>query len=361
MQYCKKCLTPDTRPRITFEGGICNACLHAEAKKQTDWDAKGEELQKLFDKFRKKACDVIAPYSGGKDSVYVAHKLKEFGMHPLLITLEPHLETEVGKYNRELLRKEFDCITITPNFEDYRKMAIDGFVQEGRPKKPFVTGISTALLQMAVKMNIKLIVYGDEGEAEYGGASDAQTRIDRDYLVKYYYSGHDPSEYGSWWKLPNNTQLSKIYATHWSKFENWDAKAHADFARQKGMKFEAQCGTFINYAQLSDILQDLHAYMMFVKFGFGRCTSDAGIEIRAGRMDRQGAVNLVREMDGMFPYNHLNSYLEYFKMDRDRFFNVIDKFANQKVLRPNASPSRPWVLKIPVGTPTLEGLGRVYD
>ena len=30
---CKICLTPNTRPRVTFNKGICNACLNWEDKK----------------------------------------------------------------------------------------------------------------------------------------------------------------------------------------------------------------------------------------------------------------------------------------------------------------------------------------
>lgn len=360
MVYCTKCLNVNTRPRITFdENGVCNACNWAKEKETHAWKRERKELERLCDKFRREGTwDVIVPYSGGKDSVYVAYQLKELNMHPLLITLEPHLETEVGRINREKLRKEFDCITITPEYEKYRSLAIKGFKEQGRPKLPFVTGISTAVLQMAVKLDIPFIMYGEEGESEYGGASDAKMKIDRDYLVKYYYSGHEP-KYGTWWTLPE--EIDKLYPTHWSKFESWDTKKHADFAIAKGMQTYSQVGTFTDYAQLSDILQDLHAYLMFVKFGFGRCTSDVCIEIRAGRMTREDAVNLVRDKDGAFPINYLSQYLDYFKMTEQDFWKTIESFVDKKILRPQAPRVKPWVLKKQIGTPSLESLGKVCE
>ena len=44
--YCKKCLMPNTRPRIEFDqGGVCNACRHAEDKwNSVYWDKRKEEF-----------------------------------------------------------------------------------------------------------------------------------------------------------------------------------------------------------------------------------------------------------------------------------------------------------------------------
>lgn len=329
--YCNKCWAPETRPRITFHDGTCNACLWAEKKKSLDWSARREQLEKLCDRFRKNTWDVIIPFSGGKDSIYVAWKMRELGMTPLLITFVPHLELDVGKYNREKMREDFDCLTVTTEYERYRELAIIGFKEQGRPKLPFVTGITTSILQLAIKLDIPFIMYGEEGESEYGGASDSKTVINRQYLVDYYYSGYDPSKYGGWWQCPEQEELDKLYATHWSKFEDWDPKLHADFAIEKGMRTSPQIGTFTDYAQLSDLLQDLHAYMMYLKFGFGRCTSDVCIEIRAGRMTREEGKVLINKLDGEFPSIYLQQYLDYYKMTYQQFCDVLDSFTNRTV------------------------------
>ena len=35
INFCKKCIMPDSRPRIVFDDkGICNACLYSEEKKK---------------------------------------------------------------------------------------------------------------------------------------------------------------------------------------------------------------------------------------------------------------------------------------------------------------------------------------
>ena len=50
MQYCKKCVQPDTRPGIKFnEDGICPACLYAEKLNEVDWNLRRKELIDIFE------------------------------------------------------------------------------------------------------------------------------------------------------------------------------------------------------------------------------------------------------------------------------------------------------------------------
>ena len=355
VQYCTNCLNISTRPRIKFnKEGVCNACQWAEAKRTSvDWKARWLQLEELCDKYRCKDAsnwDVLVPCSGGKDGSYVAWRLKhDLGMHPLCVTLLPQLQTEIGRRNLENFKNSgFDHITITPNPQTYRKLAIRGFKEQGRPKLPFVTGISTFTIKIAMKFNIPFIMYGEEGESEYGGAMTQARcpKIDRTYLVKYYYSGHDTIEYLDeftkeeliWWLFPSDEELqnSRLFPTHWSHYENWDPLLHAKLAKEKCdlQTVEALSeGTFTNYAQLDDVLQDLHAYMMFIKFGFGRTTSDMAIEIRAGRMTRRKGIEFVKKCDGIFPEKYLPEFLSYFRITKEEFWQVIDSFANTELLR----------------------------
>ena len=69
--------------------------------------------------------------------------------------------------------------------------------------------------------------------------------------------------------------------------------------------------------------------MMYLKFGFGRATQDAGIEIRRGAMTRKQALNLVRAYDSQYPYDFIDMYLEYYEMTKEEFDSVLDRFANK--------------------------------
>ena len=70
---------------------------------------------------------------------------------------------------------------------------------------------------------------------------------------------------------------------------------------------------------------------MYLKFGFGRATQDAGIEIRRGAMNRDQAINLAKLYDNNYPSNFIDLYLEYYQMKHADFQNVLDKFANKRL------------------------------
>lgn len=75
MRFCKKCVMPDTRPRLTYNSeGVCAACEWSEIKKNNiNWEKRQNEFRELCDSFRgKQRYDCIVPASGGKDSTYVA-------------------------------------------------------------------------------------------------------------------------------------------------------------------------------------------------------------------------------------------------------------------------------------------------
>ena len=93
MKYCKKCLFPDTKPELTFDGnGVCDACRNAEEKEKIDWSARREQLKKILERYRtenKNNYHCIIPISGGKDSHFQTYVIKkEFGLNPLLVNFK---------------------------------------------------------------------------------------------------------------------------------------------------------------------------------------------------------------------------------------------------------------------------------
>ena len=88
-------------------------------------------------------------------------------------------------------------------------------------------------------------------------------------------------------------------------------------------------------------LYDLHTYLMFLKFGFGRATQDAGIDIRRGSMSRDQAIELVKLYDNQLPEEYIANYLEYYEMGREDFNSVIDKWANTDLFEKKDGVWRP--------------------
>jgi hypothetical protein len=206
--------------------------------------------------------------------------------------------------------------------------------------------------------DIDLIVYGEDGEIEYGGSLDYKNKgfYGVDYMKKVYLN----DTYGKLLKLSKLNENEKFWftfpeeinpnlkVTHFSFFENWDPYRNYLIAKKYCGLSDTEntnTGTFTNFAQNDQILASLHYYLMFLKFGFGRATQDAGIEIRRGALDREQAKNLIRVYDGIFPKENIPYYLDYFKLSEKDFIKIIDNWANKDILH---KVGEEWKLKIDI-------------
>ena len=350
VKWCSNCLNMSTRPRITFDHrGWCNACVWMEEKKILDWEPRQRELEALMDKYRSRdgGFDCVVPCSGGKDGSYVSHQVKsKYGMNVLAITVTPPLSLDLGDRNlKNYIQSGFNHIQINPDAEAMRQLNRHGFIEKGFPYFGWLMAMQAAVVRMAVNLKIPLIFYGEDGEIEYGGSTESKNSqtYTVDYMRKVYLEGgHEKVIRASgldesklyFFLFPSEKELEgrELNIAHWSYFESWDpyrnylvAKEHCGLEEAP----ESNAGTFTNFAQNDQALYALHAYLMYLKFGFGRATQDAGIEIRRGAMARDQAINLVKIYDGHFPEEFLDLYLEYYRMTREQFNEVIDRWVNQ--------------------------------
>ena len=191
-------------------------------------------------------------------------------------------------------------------------------------------------------------MWGEEAESEYGGSDDLKnkTGFGLDHIKKYYRSNIDIRDLVGknkvsqqdlyWLTLPNIKSFNKhkIYATHWSHYEKWDEHLHLKYAKKYcGLKttFKNTSGAYNNFSHLDQKMYLLHMYLAYLKFGFGRATTDASIDIRAGKLSRSKGLKLAKELDHVFPYEYTEDYLSYFKMNKLQFFKNLEKFRNKKI------------------------------
>ena len=352
--WCKNCLNMSTRPRITFDHrGWCNACQWMEEKEKIDWSSREKELEELLEKHRSKdgTFDCITTVSGGKDGSYVSYMLKhKYNMNPLAITIRPALAIEIGDQNLlNFIQSGYDHVHLSPNTKVLDRLNKYGFIEKGFPYYGWLIAIMSAVIKTASSFKIPLIFYGEDGEVEYGGSSESKNKslYDISYMKRVYLEGghekvldrirqdDDISEAElSFFKFPSDEEVSEVGLsfTHMSYYEPWDSYRNYVVAKEHCGLIEKEEGnddTFTNFSQNDQALYTLHAYLMYLKFGFGRATQDAGIEIRRGSMTRDQALNLVRMYDNAYPHDLIDTYLDYYQMSKKEFDSVLDKYANK--------------------------------
>ncbi|MDY0193547.1 MAG: N-acetyl sugar amidotransferase [Aliarcobacter butzleri] len=352
MQYCKRCLMPDTRPRIVFrEDGVCNACHWAEEKKSLDWNKRWRELEALCDKYRnrnKDKFDVIVPYSGGKDGAYIAWMLREkLGMTPLVVTVRPPMEDPIGEQNiKNFIERGFDHIMITPNKKVGAYIDKENFINKGIPMHAHMIAVQTVIFRCAVLYDIPFVMFAEEGETEYGGSTKLKNKstYELEDSINIYLSGVDPKKYLDkftqkelyWYTHPSKNELLDLKAeiSHWSYFEDFDNYKHYLVAKDECGLLERETrsvGSYENFSTTDTDIIWLYFYLMYLKFGFGRSTNIAGTDIRRGAITREQALNLVKKYDGEFPTEFIDKYLKYYDMTREEFDAVLDKWANKEL------------------------------
>ena len=343
-----------TRPRITFDKrGWCNACQWMEEKKVIDWESRQNTLRKTLSQFDNGNFKCIVPVSGGKDGSYVSHTIKnKYKINPLTVTVRPALSLEIGDQNLiNFINSGYSHIHITPNPSILSLLNKLGFIHMGFPYYGWLIAIFSCLVRTANYYDIKLIIYGEDGEVEYGGSNKTKDVpfFDISYMKKIYTEGgydniikiaknkyNVSKEELSFFEFPSEKEIAKkgIKLTHMSYFEPWDSYKNYLVAKENcGLieKNEGNKDTFTNFAQNDQALYSLHTYLMYLKFGFGRATQDCGIEIRRGAMTREQAINLIRMYDNSYPSENLELYLDYFKMKESEFNSIIDKYANKNL------------------------------
>lgn len=72
----------------------------------------------------------------------------------------------------------------------------------------------------------------------------------------------------------------------------------------------------------------VNQFIKYLKYGFGRATDFANEEIRAGRMTRESAVDLVLEFDGRCSEVLIGTFCEYLEIPHEKFWDVIGQSAN---------------------------------
>ena len=364
VKFCRKCTVSNQRPRITFdEHGVCSACRFAEYKRQKiDWKERDRELRELCDRHRRSdgSYDVVVPVSGGKDGGFVAHQLRDrYGMNPLTVTWAPLLPTEIGRQNLlGFIQSGFNNILGTPSGTTTRLLTKLSLLHLGDPFQPFIYGQANFPLKMAVQHGIPLIMYGENGEVEYGGDMKNAFRPTREVedQDKHYFSGLPPEfwlEYGITHRdiapfLPpkhEKVMANRTEIHFFGYYKFWDPQENFYYCLENtgfSPNPERNEGTYSKYASLDDRIDGFHYYLAYIKFGIGRTTSDAAHEIRDGKITREEGVALVKKFDGEFPKKYFREFLEYCGITEELFWQAMDSWRADHIWKREGGA---WVLR----------------
>lgn len=210
-------------------------------------------------------------------------------------------------------------------------------------------GIMTLPFRVAVEKNIPLIVWGEHGFAELTGLVSLEDFVE---FTKWKRKEHDMRGFEpedvisrsngkitlqdmSPYVYPPDEEIERVSVRgiYMSNFFDWDAKRQAELMIREWdfspIAYKRD-RTFNLYAKIEDHANDVHDYLKFLKFGYGRATDDASTEIRHGRMTREEAVEMVKQYDSAEPTT-LQSYLEFLELSKDEFYKMVEPMRDSDI------------------------------
>ena len=354
LKYCKRCLQPDTRPGILFDAdGICPACNYFEGLKDVDWDERKKEIQEIvaFGKANSRSgYDCITGVSGGKDSTRQAFYVKDvLKMNPLLVCLSypPEQVSERGVHNiSNLISHGFDCVTISPAPQLWRKLMRESFIQFGNWGKSTELALYSSVPRLAIAYQIPLIWWGENTALQLGdlnvmgkGGSDGNNLRKMNTLA-----GGDLS-----WMLKKGFKKSQLLQFCYPSekemedanlritflgyfWKEWSRIDNGNFSSLRGLEIRSESpediGDLLGVEALDEDWVGLNQMIKYLKFGFGKVTDHVNEEIRSERMSRAEAIDLVKKYDGTCSSKYIQSFSNYIGITVEEFWRTVDRFVN---------------------------------
>ena len=167
MKRCKKCILPENFPHVTFdENGICNFCRAYRGQKEDRRLRK--QYKKRFEILLKKQgkkneYDILACYSGGKDSTYTLSILKNiYKLRVLAFTFDNGFLPERTYTNiRNVAEKlKVDHIFFKPRFDVLSKIFKKASKEPLYPPKALerASAICTSCIGLVKYISLKLAI-----------------------------------------------------------------------------------------------------------------------------------------------------------------------------------------------------------
>lgn len=349
---CVRCLytTSHALGLTVDDEGVCSGCRIHEEKDRLDWDARWRKLEALVAPYRVAAgtaYDCIVPVTGGNDSYYIVHLVKQkLGLNPLLVTYNKYFNTPLGIRNLANLRIRLNCDILVQNVnpEAVKRITRTTLRELGSMYWACLAGQTVFPVQTAVRYKVPLIIWGAHQGLEQVGmfSHEHEVEMSRRYRKDHDLMGYEADDLLSifdtlgeddiWqYRYPDDADLHQVgvRGIYLGNYVRWDPKAqHEEMVRQYDYRGATFGRTFDTYDHVDCYnFMDLHDQVKLLKHGYSKVTDHASREIRHGRLAREQARALVRHHEAI-PLAHLDKFCRWLGVEERGLQFILDQHRN---------------------------------
>ena len=353
MKKCIRCRLPETYESIEFnDNGVCNICEQNVFKNNAiDWVERKNALDELIGRYRGKYdYDCIVPFSGGKDSTFtLLYLMREYKLKPLVVQFNHGFMRDKLKENNEKTFKKLgvDVLSFTSNWKLVKRLMLESLIRKGDFCWHCHTGIFAYPMQVAIKYNVPLIIWGEpssEYTAYYDYRNNVIEEVDEERFNRFVNLGITAEDMSGMishdfdldardlapYTFPKLRDLKKLgyRSICLGSYIPWDvSKQSKEIMTQlawEGEQVEGMPWDKYPYEKIECYMQGVRDYIKYLKRGYSRVTQMTALDLRAGKMSKEQAELLVQEYEGRRPPS-LDIFLEYLELTEAEFNQLIMK------------------------------------
>lgn len=353
LRKCGSCLLPETYETIEFDAkNNCNICRGRQVRDETiDWVARKEQFHTLIEEHRgRHDYDLIVPFSGGKDSTFTLwYLVKVCGLKPLVVRFNHgFMRDRLEENNTRTFKKlGVDVISFTPNWQLVKRLMLEALRRKGDFCWHCHTGIFSYPMQIAVKFNVPLIMWGEpssEYTQYYDYADDEIEQVDETRFNRFVNLGITAEDmYGMIkddfpvqprdllpYTYPPARDLKRLrcHSVCLGSYIPWDVKAQVEIIERElgwqGDEVEGMPWDEYPYEKIECYMQGMRDYIKYLKRGYGRVSQMVALDLRNGRITKKRGQQLIDEFEGRTPPS-LNLFLDYVGLNEDEFNEIVGR------------------------------------
>ena len=356
MKFCSRCLYSETHPLgITFNNeGLCSGCQIHDEKNSLNWNHRLKRLKKIVKEYKSLSgqnYDCIVPVSGGYDSYFIMHTVKNIlNLNPLAVTYNKYFNTPTGIKNLSNLRIKFDVDILIQNVNPKSVKKITSYTLEkyGNIYWPCIAGQTVFPVQIAKSYRIPLIIWGaHQGVEQVGMFSHThEVEMNRRYRKNHDLFGVEAEDLLKTSNLLNEEDIYQyiypedkdineigIRGIYLGNFIRWDPKAqHESMIKMYDFKTHKFLRTFDHYDFVDCFnYMHLHDLLKFYKHGYSKVTDHAVREIRHHRISRDCAISLVKKFE-KGSIKHLKLFCDWLNINEGSLKFILQNHINKSFI-----------------------------
>ena len=314
-KVCRRCVMDTTVPDIWFdEDGECKYCkIHDEMEARHPLDSTGEKLKVIIETIKKagkgRKYDCVCGLSGGRDSSYTLLKAIEFGLRPLVVSIDNGWGTPISEENIRNACQilNLDIIRVKFDWEEYKDLQ-RSFFYASVPDvdSPSDFAIYAQLSKTAKDYGIKYILNGHSFRTE-GSSPISWSYFDPIYIKDVQKRfGHIKLEeirtiaMMTPWDLIKRTFIHHIKEIRILEYMDY-RKPEVDRILQEKLHWQDYGG----HHHENKFTHFVQSYYLPQKFNIDKRKTELSAQVRSGHITREAAEAILAQ-----PYTYVSSIVD---------------------------------------------------